>query len=78
MILCASCGEQKECLQKEIEGREYDICAGCWLQLEQKLPVSAGKCKETKRESTILGELVNSCWRSFRHLRSRNGRWWQL
>jgi len=25
MILCDLCGESKECLQKEIEGKEYDI-----------------------------------------------------
>ncbi len=28
MILCDLCGETKECLQKEIDGKEYDICSG--------------------------------------------------
>jgi len=30
MIVCDLCGEVKDCLQKEIEGKEYDICAECW------------------------------------------------
>lgn len=37
MITCDLCGEAKDCLQKEIEGKEYDICAECWKPLEQKL-----------------------------------------
>jgi hypothetical protein len=37
MIICDLCGEAKDCLQKEIEGKEYDICSGCWKPLEQKL-----------------------------------------
>ena len=26
MIICDLCGEAKDCLQKEIAGKEYDIC----------------------------------------------------
>lgn len=26
MIICDLCGETKDCLQREIEGKEYDIC----------------------------------------------------
>lgn len=37
MITCDLCGEAKDCLQKEIEGKEYDICSECWKPLEQKL-----------------------------------------
>ena len=33
MILCDLCGNQKECFQKEIDGREFDICADCWWPL---------------------------------------------
>ncbi len=36
MIVCDLCGEGKDCLQKEIEGRECDICAECWKPLAQK------------------------------------------
>jgi ribosome-binding protein aMBF1 (putative translation factor) len=37
MIFCDLCGESKECLQKEIDGAEYDICADCWHPLADKL-----------------------------------------
>jgi ribosome-binding protein aMBF1 (putative translation factor) len=37
MITCDLCGEAKDCLQKEIEGKEYDICSKCWRPFEQKL-----------------------------------------
>ncbi len=30
MIICDLCGEAKDCLQKEIEGKEYDICCERW------------------------------------------------
>jgi hypothetical protein len=30
MIICDLCGEAKNCLQKEIEGKKYDICSECW------------------------------------------------
>jgi hypothetical protein len=31
MILCDLCGQAKECLQREIDGKEFDICSDCWL-----------------------------------------------
>ena len=37
MIVCDLCGEAKDCLPKEIEGKEYDICAVCWAPVAQKL-----------------------------------------
>jgi hypothetical protein len=37
MIICDLCGETKNCLQKEIEGKEYDICSECWTPLAEKL-----------------------------------------
>ena len=37
MIICDLCGETKDCLKKEIDGKEYDICSECWEPLEQKL-----------------------------------------
>jgi len=30
MITCDLCGKARDCLQKEIEGTEYDICSECW------------------------------------------------
>jgi hypothetical protein len=34
---CDLCGRVKECLQKQIDHREYDICRECWSELEVKL-----------------------------------------
>lgn len=32
MILCDWCGQAKECLQREIDGREFDVCGDCCRQ----------------------------------------------
>jgi hypothetical protein len=52
VILCDLCGEQKECFPKEIDGREFDICADCWRPLEEKLK-GKGRSKR-KREMVFL------------------------
>src|SRR6266481_7430753 len=36
MIICDVCGKAKDCLLKEIEGKEYDICSDCWNPFAQK------------------------------------------
>jgi hypothetical protein len=51
MIICDLCGEAKDCLQKEIAGKEYDICAECWNPLAQKL---RGKGRAIHREIVLL------------------------
>ena len=48
MILCDLCGEAKECLQKEIEGKEYDLCTDCWRPLAEKLK-GKGRAKRFAR-----------------------------
>ena len=48
---CDLCGETKECRQKEIDGKEYDICADCWKPLAEKL---SGKGKVKKSQETVL------------------------
>jgi hypothetical protein len=50
MIICDLCGEAKDCLQKEIEGKEYDICSECWNQLAQKIK---GKGRLMNRETVF-------------------------
>jgi hypothetical protein len=35
-ILCDLCGRAKECFQKEIDGKEYDICGDCWNPWAEK------------------------------------------
>ena len=47
MIICDLCGEAKNCLQKEIEGKEYDICSEYWNPLAQSL---RGKGRAINRE----------------------------
>ena len=37
MITCDLCGQAKECLPKEIDGKEYDICQHCWSPIAEKL-----------------------------------------
>lgn len=51
MITCDLCGKEKACLQKEIDGKEYDICSECWEALAQKLK---GKGREKPREMVLL------------------------
>jgi len=51
VIICDICGEAKDCLPKEIEGREYDICSDCWNPFAQKL---AGKGRTKDREVVFL------------------------
>jgi hypothetical protein len=51
MIFCDLCGESKECLQKEIDGKEYDICAECWRPLVEKLK---GKGRAKKNRQTVF------------------------
>ena len=51
MIICDLCGEARDCLQKEIGGKEYDVCAECWNPLAQKLK---GKGRAINRELVLL------------------------
>jgi hypothetical protein len=51
MIICDLCGEVRDCLQKEIEGKEYDICSECWNPLAHKL---RGKGRAINREIVLL------------------------
>jgi hypothetical protein len=56
MILCDLCGQAKQCSQKEIESREFDICADCWQPLGEKLR-GKGRAKR-KRETVILPQVT--------------------
>jgi hypothetical protein len=51
MIICDLCGEPRDCLQREIDGKEYDICSECWNPLAQKLK---GKGRQVNREIVLL------------------------
>ena len=51
MTLCDLCGQSKECLQKEIDGKEYDVCSECWNPLAEKLK---GKGRAQKSREIVL------------------------
>ncbi len=51
MIICDLCSEAKDCQQREIEGKEYDICSECWEPFAQRLK---GKGREPQRETVLL------------------------
>jgi ribosome-binding protein aMBF1 (putative translation factor) len=51
VIICDLCGKSKNCLTKEIDGKEYDICSECWNSLAQKLE---GKGRAKDREIVFL------------------------
>ncbi len=51
MITCDLCGKAKDCLKKEIDGKEFDICSECWEPLAQKLE---GKGRAKPRETVFL------------------------
>jgi hypothetical protein len=49
MIFCDLCGKPDECLQKRIDGKEFDICEACWRPLAEKLS-GKGRVKENADE----------------------------
>jgi ribosome-binding protein aMBF1 (putative translation factor) len=51
MIVCDWCGHAKECQQKEIDGREFDICADCWRPIEEKLE---GKGRPKRKQEVVF------------------------
>jgi hypothetical protein len=51
MILCGLCGQSKECLQKEIDGKEYDFCSDCWNPLSEK---RKGKGRAQRSRDIVL------------------------
>ena len=56
MILCDLCGEAKDCVPKEIDGKEYDVCGECWQPLAEKLK-GKGRRKR-KREAVLMPPLT--------------------
>lgn len=54
---CDLCGQIRDCLLKEIDGKEYDICLECWSALEEKLH---GKGRSKDRERVYLPRPVRT------------------
>jgi hypothetical protein len=46
VIICDLCNQSRECLQKDIDGREYDICTECWESLAARLKGKGRSKKE--------------------------------
>lgn len=51
MIVCDLCGKTNECFERQIEGKQYDICAECWDPLAAKLK---GKGRVINRRDIVL------------------------
>jgi hypothetical protein len=51
MVHCDLCSQPKECSRRQIEDREYDICADCWNELAEKLK---GKGRHRKERETVF------------------------
>jgi hypothetical protein len=51
MMICDLCGQTKDCLQKEIESKEYDICSECWSALSERLK---GKGRPRRQADTVF------------------------
>lgn len=49
MTLCDLCGKEKDCVQKEIDGKEHDLCGDCWDPIAEKLKGKGRKIKERER-----------------------------
>ena len=41
MTCCDICGTTAECVQKEIDGKEFDLCDRCWRPLAEKMSAKA-------------------------------------
>jgi hypothetical protein len=51
MIVCDLCGEPKDCRQRQIDSKEYDICSECWKPFAEKLK---GKGRVKKERETVF------------------------
>jgi hypothetical protein len=53
MTSCDLCGKTTECVQKEIDGQEFDVCVDCWHPLAEKLS-SKGHVEDILKELEAL------------------------
>jgi len=51
MKVCDLCGEAKNCVRREIDSKEYDICSACWNPLAKKLK---GKGRVRRERETVF------------------------
>jgi hypothetical protein len=55
MMCCDLCGKASECVQKEIDGKEFDLCDRCWRPLAEKLS-GKGRVKNSLEQLEELEE----------------------
>jgi hypothetical protein len=51
VIVCDFCNKTKECFQREIERKEYDVCRDCWEPVAAKLK---GKGRDRRDRDIVL------------------------
>ena len=54
---CDLCGELRDCVPRQIEGTEYDICSNCWNELTAKLK-DKGRPKSARHTVQNLPSVV--------------------
>jgi hypothetical protein len=54
MIQCDLCGKKKQCRQREIEGKAYDICSECWTPFASKLKGKGRKTLAVKGDVEMI------------------------
>jgi hypothetical protein len=55
MMQCDLCGATARCVQKEIEGKEFDICERCWQPFVERL-TGKGRAKGILEELEKMEE----------------------
>lgn len=58
MMRCDLCGQTARCSQKQIDGREFDICEACWKPLAEKLSGKGRASEVVEPEEQEEEELV--------------------
>ena len=56
VIYCDLCGRTAPCVQKEIDGREFDLCDSCWDPLAAKLS-GKGRTRKPAQELDEYDEI---------------------
>ena len=56
MIYCDLCGKPAPCVQKAIDGREFDLCDSCWDSLAAKLR-GKGRAREPQPDLEEYDEI---------------------
>lgn len=54
MTYCDVCGKAAHCVQKEIDGKEFDLCGSCWNPLADKLSGKGRAGAALKHSPNIL------------------------